>query len=553
MKKNIKIVRNELNPELPNPPDFDLMVKNTKATKAKLLTKKLFIGSGLAVTVILALIVFAPKVQIPEDEIVFQKPIINPPSEILKIGYDTLFVDVKNGDTLIFNGCTQIIVPPNGIVTKDNENIESTRILYREFQNQTDIMLSGIPMTYDSAGVEYLFESGGMFEIKSINPNEKINLETALEVKMCSNHQQAGFNVYQLDENNGKWNYIEPIKAEPLEVVEIDSIGAGELLVEDIQQPNFEIDEEGMITIPINEYKAQVFNKIAPVLVPEEEFVIYVAPSHVEDLKLYENINFKPLASELTKMKKIPQDLDHLKIEETNENGVYLLTFYFDKIIEKVKCTPVFNDVNDYNKALAEFKKEEKAFKEEQIKKAKEREIKQKEEAKKMAELAKEWEIEQKKQAEMDKNNLKNASRIKNNPNAINYGQMVSAFSVNSFGYYNSDRPILINENNRTIVFEVKGENYFIPQLYQYYTNRNAVMVNYSFKDNSTNIKYTNQDECILVAVINNGNNIAIMTQKEFRKAVIENRQDKLVLKKIDRKFMNAYELNEYIKALIEK
>jgi len=535
MKKNIKIVRNELNPELPNPPDFDLMVKNTKAVKAKILAKKLFIGSGLAATVILALIVFTPKNQLPEDEIVVQKPIINPPSEILDIRYDTLFVDVKNGDTLIFNGCTQIIVPPNGIVTKDDENIESTRILYREFQNQTDIMLSGIPMTYDSAGVEYLFESGGMFEIKSINPNEKINLETALEVKMCSNHQQAGFNVYQLDENNGKWNYIEPVKAEPLEVLESDSFIGEEDIVIDMPLNNL----EGNIIFPEEEYKAQVFAKKAPVLVPEEEFVIYVAPSHVEDLKLYENIKFKPLASELTKMKKIPQDLDHLKIEETKENDVYLLTFYFDGNVEKVKCNPVFNNVNDYNKALVEFKKEEKAFKEEQIKKAKEREIRQREEAKKMAEMV--------------KNTTKNVARIQNNPNAINYGKMIAAFSVNSFGYYNSDRPILINENYRTIIFEVEGENYFIPQLYQYYTNRNAVMVNYSSQNNSTNIKFSIQDECILVAIINDGNNIAMMTQKEFRKAVIKNQQDKLVLKKVDREFKNANELNEYIKALIEK
>jgi hypothetical protein len=546
MKKNIKIVRNELNPNIPNPPDFDVMVKNTKALKLKLLAKKIIIFSGIAIaaSVILILTVFAPKNQLTETTLFAENPIINPPSKTLIIEYDTLFVDVRNGDTITFNGCTQIIVPPNGIVTQNGDNIESTKILYREFQNQTDIMLSGIPMTYDSAGTQYLFESGGMFEIKSLNPNEKINQETAMSVKMCSHYQQEGFNVYQLDESNGKWNYIEPVKTEPLITSAAPTPISNKVDMdkgENISIPD--LFDNTIKEMPKEEIESQGFSKKVPELVSDEEFTIYVEPSQIEALKLYENILFKPLASEINRVKKIPQDLDYLKVEETKENGVYLLTFYVNNKVEKVKCTPVFNDAKDYNKALAEFKKEEKAFKEEQLQKVKELEKKQKE-----AEINREKQV-----AEMKQRNIENALKEKDTKKSIDYSQMVVAFSVNSFGYYNSDRPFLPRQSNKNIEFVVENIFQSIPQLYQYYTTRNAVMVNYCMSKNTTSIGFSNQDDCILIAVLNDGNSIAMMSQQEFRKAVIENRQNKIVLKKVDREFKNAIELNEYIKSLIEQ
>lgn len=544
MKKNIKVVRNELNPNIPNPPEFDVVLKNSKALKMKLLAKKLIVLSSLAIaaSIILVLTVFSPKQELNVNQPLAEHPIINPPSKTLTMPYDTLYVDVKNGDTITYNGCTQIIVPPNGIVTQNGENIENTKILYREFQNQTDIMLSGIPMTYDSAGKQYLFESGGMFEIKSLNPNEKINQETAMSVKMCSHHQQEGFNVYQLDESNGQWNYIEPVKTETVRTPSAPISN------------NIGMDTEGVISKSnlitnqdelkqIGENISEVYSKKMPELVSEDEFTFIVEPSQIEALKLYENISFKPLTSEIKKVKSIPEDVDHIEVNETNENGVYLVSFYVNNRVEKVKCTPVFNDAKDYKKALAEFKKEEKAFKEEQIKSAKALEMRQKE-----AE-----EIRQKQMNELQKRNIEQAKREKNIKKAIDYSQMVVAFSVNSFGYYNSDRPFLINQNTLNIEYIVENENHNIPHLYQYYTTKNAVMVNYSQNKNTTNISYTTNDNCILVAVLNDGNSVAMMTQKEFRKLVIENRQNKIVLKKVDRNFKNALELNEYINGLIEQ
>ena len=44
---------------------------------------------------------------------------------------------------------------------------------YREYLDQKDVFLSGIPMNYDSADVRYNFESGGMFEMNAITENNK--------------------------------------------------------------------------------------------------------------------------------------------------------------------------------------------------------------------------------------------------------------------------------------------------------------------------------------------------------------------------------------------
>ena len=122
MKRNINIVRNETNPPIPNPPDFDVMVKHVNSIKSKLMYKKIFIGAGVAIAAsVAAILMFSspaikPNVNNLNNEIVTK---VIPPSKELDIQYQTLNVDVKNGDTLNLSNGTQIIVPPNSIVNKE--------------------------------------------------------------------------------------------------------------------------------------------------------------------------------------------------------------------------------------------------------------------------------------------------------------------------------------------------------------------------------------------------------------------------------------------------
>ena len=553
MKRNINIVRNETNPPIPNPPDFDVMVKHVNSIKSKLMYKKIFIGAGVAIAAsVAAILMFSspaikPNVNNLNNEIVTK---VIPPSKELDIQYQTLNVDVKNGDTLNLSNGTQIIVPPNSIVNKDGSAVINSQLKYREFQNQTDIMLSGIPMTYDSAGVNYLLESGGMFELKSANENEMINEKIPVTVLLASNHQQEGFNAYKLDETNGSWSFIEPVKAQPreLEVIKtMDEIKKTNLKeVEDSENTNRPSNssinvENEVVKIEIS--STPQFNKKEPVLANENDFTFSVDPSQIEELKLYENISFKPLASEVNKIKDMPEELDYLTVANTKEDGIYLVTFYVNKRVEKVKCTPVFKDKEDYKKALAQFKRDEKAYKDKREKENRALE----EQMKKEQLLSEKQERVNQKQRNKEIANQNKTILLKNNNN-LNYGTMVLAFSVKSFGYYNSDRPININQNNLSIYYSIDDKSNCQPQLYQYYTKRNAVMVNYGI--HTANLRYNNEDDCLLVCILNDGKSIAILEEDEFREQIINNKASSITLKKIDQKFENSIELNDFIESL---
>ncbi len=544
MKNNIKIVKNELEPNIPNPPDFNVLAQNAGALRLKLIFQKVLMISGVAVaaSVVLFFTFFSPK----NDKKTNSNAVVSnietkvvPPSKELIINYDTLFVNVKKGDTLFYKGLTQIIVPPNSIVDAKGNPVESTKILFREFQNQTDIMMSGIPMTYDSAGEEFLFESGGMFEIKTTNIEEKVNTNIPIEVKLATKHNQNGFNAYQLDEKTGKWSFIEPIKPEPLIQKEIEIKNDILNLESDSNVDNISNVKDNVVTnkfLPLGEDKP-IFDKKPPVLASEDDHIFSVDPSQIEELKLYENIKFKPIAEDVERVKKIPIELDYLTVEKTNEDGIYLLNFMYDKKLTKIKCTPVFKYSNDYKKALADFQLEERKFKEEQLQKQKEIDNQMKEDQLRNAQMNR-------------KNRINNLNTAKNQIDKINYGTMVVAFSVNSFGYYNSDRPISIKKST-TIEYEVERENQIISQLYQYYVNRNAVMVNYNLGNNSTTIRYNDKDECLLVAILDDGHSIALMNKQDFSDQIINNKSQNIVLEKVDKRFKNAIELNNFLKTLM--
>ncbi len=569
MKRNINTVRNESNPPIPNPPDFDVMVKHVNAIKSKLLYKKIFIGAGVAIAAsVAAILMFSspavkPNVNILNNEIVTK---VIPPSKELDIKYQTLSVDVKNGDTLNLSNGTQIIVPPNSIVNKDGSAVVNSQLKYREFQNQTDIMLSGIPMTYDSAGVNYLLESGGMFELKSANENEMINENIPVTVLLASNHFQDGFNAYKLDETKGAWSYIEPVKAQPREIENIKNTNKLAQPSKTQQQDNvvsMQNDEKRnesnkieyekstktiiqngnlmVITQNIEKPKEQ-FNKKEPVLADENDFTFSVDPSQIEELKLYENISFKPLASEVNKIKDMPEELDYLTVTNTKEDGIYLVTFYVNKRVEKVKCTPVFKDKENYKKALAQFKKEEKAYKEKIEKENKALEEQMKKEQLLSDKQERDWQKQR-------NNGIANQNKtVIINNNNLNYGTMIAAFSVKSFGYYNSDRPININQNNVNIHYSIDDKSPCQPQLYQYYTKRNAVMVNYGL--HATNLRFTNEDDCMLVCILNDGKSIAILEENEFKEQIIKNKSNNITLTRIEQKFDNSTELHDYLESL---
>ncbi|MBA3900718.1 MAG: hypothetical protein H0X62_11000, partial [Bacteroidetes bacterium] len=154
-----------------------------------------------------------------------QAPFVNPPMATANLEYSIYNINATNAQLLEYATGTTIEIPANSFVDKNgNPVMGDIEIRYREFHNPFEIFLSGIPMVYDSAGIQYHFESAGMFEILGFHGNEQvfINPEQQIQVKMASYNNGEYFNQYFLDTVNQNWNFIKKDNVEKFSTAIID-------------------------------------------------------------------------------------------------------------------------------------------------------------------------------------------------------------------------------------------------------------------------------------------------------------------------------------------
>ena len=151
---------------------------------------------------------------------------ISPPVANVDMGTDVFTIDPAKDTLLTIESGSTIFIPANSLVGADNKPIKGkAEVSYEEYLNQAEVILSGIPMTYDSAGETHYFESAGMFTIDAATPSgEKLKIadNKAVTVSQVSPWADltSGYNFYQFDTVAGKWRYLttqaaEPVAAEP--------------------------------------------------------------------------------------------------------------------------------------------------------------------------------------------------------------------------------------------------------------------------------------------------------------------------------------------------
>jgi hypothetical protein len=111
-------------------------------------------------------------------------------------------ISLKNGGT---------IEVPEGAFTDENGNDISGNvdIQLQEFHTLSEIISSGIPMKYDSSGVQYDFTSAGMFTINGNQDGKKLKIKDGkkLNVNLASFEETPCYNFYELNEKSGDWTY----------------------------------------------------------------------------------------------------------------------------------------------------------------------------------------------------------------------------------------------------------------------------------------------------------------------------------------------------------
>lgn len=147
---------------------------------------------------------------------------IAPPVAGVDVGKNVFSIDPTQDTLLTIASGSTIFIPANSLAGTDNKPYKGkAQVEYEEYMNQADIILSGIPMHYDSAGETHYFESAGMFTIDAETPaGEKLKIADGKSVTVSQvspwPDQTSGFNFYQFDTVAGKWRYLTTQAAEPV-------------------------------------------------------------------------------------------------------------------------------------------------------------------------------------------------------------------------------------------------------------------------------------------------------------------------------------------------
>jgi len=143
----------------------------------------------------------------PNDELA-QLTAIKPPILENNIPYEIYKINASNDEVITTKSGTTFLIKKNSLVDSNNNIIEGeVEIHYREFRNPVDIFLSGIPMTYETDGIEYPFESAGMLDIKGFKDSKPIQIgkNKTIDFLFNSTTEDNGFDFFTLNKETGVW------------------------------------------------------------------------------------------------------------------------------------------------------------------------------------------------------------------------------------------------------------------------------------------------------------------------------------------------------------
>jgi len=260
---------------------------------------------------------------------------IKPPIDGLDVA-DTTYELKTDIDTILFySSGSSLSVPANAFLDKQGKIVHGRVYLhYRELHDATDFFISGIPMTYDSGGVQYHFESAGMLEISASQNGEKLfaNPDEAIKIQMVSDIKGSRFNTYFLDTVERKWNYV----------------------------------EEGRIATPADNNGFQnSFSRLQAPLKADAvlpRFDIAFDKKQFPELATYEGVSFQVGADEKYYDPKLAmKEWDDVKIQRHPDGVHYLITFSNPGETHVFKVQPVFNGV-DYAHAKSMYEEKLKSY-----------------------------------------------------------------------------------------------------------------------------------------------------------------------------------------------
>jgi hypothetical protein len=135
---------------------------------------------------------------------------VNPPIPDADVPFETYTFEAEKGAKLTYKTGTEIEIPANALVDEAGKPIiGEVKLTYREFHDALDVLVSGIPMQYDSAGTRQSLQTAGMFDIRALQAGKELKLaqNKKANIRMASWQPDQDYNFYNLNEKTGKWSY----------------------------------------------------------------------------------------------------------------------------------------------------------------------------------------------------------------------------------------------------------------------------------------------------------------------------------------------------------
>jgi len=265
-------------------------------------------------------------------------PFITPPFDDVNVEYVNYSFKAENGDTIFHESGSILLFPANSMLDGDGNLVSGkVDIAYREFSDPVDFFLSGIPMNYDSAGVDYMFESSAMCEINASQEGKElfVNPENKPEVNLTSRNASNEQNLYYLDEETKCW--VNKGKDEITQVIQNSEEG---------NTNNHKTNEGDLPQAPVKPRKP---NGKSP------QFVLEVDPESVPELKTYNELVFEIHEDDNSYKASDGNELwEDVKMKPGKKAGTYFVTFINATRSVTYLTRPVFEGKN-YDQAISEF------------------------------------------------------------------------------------------------------------------------------------------------------------------------------------------------------
>ena len=175
-------------------------------------TTSKFLLKGIAVIAVCLLMACNQKKETITNGVVAKKTkAVNPPFSKVDVAFESFTINPISTTTITSANGTKIIITANSLVDRDGKPItETCELKYREFMSPSDIMASGIPMTFNdkSAAISQPFISAGMFELNAKVASGKIvsiDNNNPIKVELVSTNNDNGFSNFYLNDKTGEW------------------------------------------------------------------------------------------------------------------------------------------------------------------------------------------------------------------------------------------------------------------------------------------------------------------------------------------------------------